>query len=80
MEKVFRFLKKNIVLIGFVSAFLLDNSLDILTRLGIDPFWSSIVKGLGTLIYGFYFTSSYNVKKALSSSDGDGAIIPTKGF
>ena len=80
MKTIIRFLKKNLVLIGFISAFFLEHSLDIMTKIGIDDFWSSIIKGVGTLIYGFYFTSSYNVKKALNSIDGDGSITPTKGF
>lgn len=59
------FIKKYWILIGLVLAFTLDHSFDILKGFGISELNIDLIKGLGTLIYGYFFTSKYNEKKVL---------------
>lgn len=59
------FLKKYWILIGLVSAFVLEHSFDILKGLGLSDLNSDLIKAFGTLIYGYFFTSKYNAKKVL---------------
>lgn len=57
------FIKKYWVLIGMIMAFILDHSFDILKGFGLSELNIDLVKGLGTLIYGYFFTSKYNEKQ-----------------
>ena len=57
------FIKKYWILIGMIAAFTLEHTFDILNGLGFSTLQIKFVEGLGTLIYGYFFTSKYNAKK-----------------
>ncbi len=64
-----RFLKKYWTLIGFISAFIIDHSFGIMQGFGVTDFWSDFIKGIGTIVYGYYFTSSHNAKTIMSQEN-----------
>jgi hypothetical protein len=55
------FMKKNWALIGLIVAFFVDHSFDILKNSGLTELSIELIKGLGAIISGYYWTSKYNV-------------------
>jgi len=58
-----KFIVKYWVLIGMICAFTLDHSFDILKGFGLSDLNTDLIKGVGMLMYGYFFTSKYNNKK-----------------
>lgn len=58
------FITKYWSLIGLISAFVLDHYLQILKGFNLDPEQVDLIKLFGTLLYGYFFTSSYNKEEA----------------
>ena len=56
------FIKKNWSLIGLIVGFLLDHSFDILQNSGLSHNMIDLIKGLGAIVAGYYWTSNHNVK------------------
>tara|TARA_R110000851_G_scaffold23896_1_gene69578 strand:+ start:115 stop:345 length:231 start_codon:yes stop_codon:yes gene_type:complete len=59
MKKI---IKKYWPLIALIASFLLERSLNIFSSIGFSPEQADLAKAFGTLIYGYFFTSNYNVK------------------
>lgn len=59
-----KFLTKNWSLIGLIVGFMLDHSFDILKNSGLTLTQIDLIKGLGAIIAGYYWTSNHNVKVA----------------
>lgn len=64
MKKI---IKKYWVLIGMILAFVLDHSFDILKGLGLSDLITDLIKGMGMLVYGYFFTSKYNEKEVIDT-------------
>lgn len=57
------FLTKYWSLIGLLAAYLIDQKTGIVDHIVKDPFWIKNIYLLGTLLYGYFFTSSHNKSK-----------------
>lgn len=62
-----KFLTKNWSLIGLIVGFLLDHTFDILQNSGLTHNQIDLVKGLGAVISGYYWTSKHNEKQVLNN-------------
>jgi hypothetical protein len=81
-------MKKNIKkywpLIALICSFILERSLNIFSSIGFSPEQADMAKAFGTLIYGYFFTSTYNVKLTknenvqLSENDDEQSVIGTR--
>ena len=49
--------------LALIFAFVLDNQTRIIEQVVKDPFWVKTIYLFGTLVYGYFFTSSHNAKK-----------------
>lgn len=50
-----------------ILAFVLDHSFDILKGLGLSDLITDLIKGLGMLVYGYFFTSRHNEKEVIDT-------------
>lgn len=56
------FFKKNWSLIGLIFAFILDNSFDILRDSGLTQPVIDLIRGIGAIVSGYFWTTDYNKK------------------
>jgi len=59
------FIKKYWSLIGLISAFILDHYLQIFKGFNLNPEQIDLIKLFGTLLYGYFFTSTHNAQKII---------------
>jgi hypothetical protein len=57
-----KFIKKNWSIIGLIVAFMVNNAFQILETSGLNHTQIELVKGLGAVISGYYWTTKYNEK------------------
>lgn len=57
-----KFIKKNWSLIGLIVAFLVDKTFVILDNSGLSHDQIDIIKGLGAIVSGYYWTTKHNEK------------------
>lgn len=57
-----KFIKKNWSIIGLIVAFMVNNAFKILENSGLSNTQIELVKGLGAIVSGYYWTSTHNKK------------------
>lgn len=61
-EKIKQFFVKYWPLIGLIISFLIERSLGIFSWMGMTPDQADFAKAFGALIYGYFFTSKFNIQ------------------
>ena len=79
-----KLIKKYWPLIALIASFLLERSLNIFSSIGFSPEQADMATAFGTLIYGYFFTSTYNVKLSknenvqLSENEDEQSIVGSR--